>query len=473
VEKSFFGPVFAGQTRRDWIIIALKNMPAEEEKIIQGCAEKLRAGTVPSWKIEDEIVTYEGVEPPAQFRLAALARQRFLEGETGERFQYIHIPEKPYKAFYFCESEKLGYELEARDSHHNCLFCEGKLRPLEQFAPLVANYVGGSEAYYSFAGRIRVRGDVEKNFSNLLVYGTGLGPIGVTRGSYLINNFGGARVQVSELARAVRSLAFLFRSEETRKKAVRVIEDEWPQLRTEMDEKITEFGGHMVSVEFGYVENQQGYILYVEFATDFRNFRGHGDTSRVVGYAKGQIEASLKKNHIDYDLGIIAQGYDGDLKPSPRNKRGRYAMAEVRVPGKEFEESFGLDAKKFLASVEVDRIGANKLGCQFYSGMGGEIIPAVYKATRVNPQSSLVSSFQNIVTRIDKGELVFGVELPNIEVGVASTREGIIPPSGREALRIMGVQTAREFAASLAAQVLAGEFNLALEISRQKLYSPG
>jgi len=35
----------------------------------------------------------------------------------------------------------------------------------------------------------------------------------------------------------------------------------------------------------------------------------------------------------------------------------------------------------------------------------------------------------------------------------------------------MGIQTAREFAASLAAQVLAGEFNLALEISRERLYS--
>lgn len=50
---------------------------------------------------------------------------------------------------------------------------------------------------------------------------------------------------------------------------------------------------------------------------------------------------------------------------------------------------------------------------------------------------------------------------------------GFIPPSGREALRIMNIHSARDFAASLAAQVLAGEFNLALEISREKLYSNG
>ena len=39
---------------------------------------------------------------------------------------------------------------------------------------------------------------------------------------------------------------------------------------------------------------------------------------------------------------------------------------------------------------------------EFYSGMGGEIIPAVYKAAKVNPQSSLVSSFQNISVGIDR-----------------------------------------------------------------------
>jgi hydroxymethylglutaryl-CoA reductase len=83
----------------------------------------------------------------------------------------------------------------------------------------------------------------------------------------------------------------------------------------------------------------------------------------------------------------------------------------------------------------------------------------------------LVSSFQNIDAGIKNGELFYRVVLPNVEVGVFSTREGIISPSAREAMRIMGIRTAEEFAASIAAQVLAGEFNLALEISRERLYS--
>jgi hydroxymethylglutaryl-CoA reductase len=82
-----------------------------------------------------------------------------------------------------------------------------------------------------------------------------------------------------------------------------------------------------------------------------------------------------------------------------------------------------------------------------------------------------VSSFQNISAQIEGNEVVYKVELPNVEVGIVSNREGLIPPVGRESMKIMGIRTAKEFAASLAAQVLAGEFNLALEIVKQRLYS--
>ncbi len=448
-------------------------MSSVEERIVQESVKKLISGVITPWKVEEEIAANTEIDPPKQFRLAALARQGFLEAISEEKFQSICVPEKPYKIHYFCDKEDLGYELDAKDNRLDCLFCLGKLRSLDKYSPLVANYIGGSEAYYSYAGRIKVNGDVEKEFKNLLVYGTGLGPIGVTRGSYLINKFGGARVNVSESGRAVRSLAFIFITEDLRKKAIRVIEEVWPLLRTEMEEKMAEFRGQIVSVEFCPAEWKDCFILYVELAADFGNFRGHGDTSRAVGFAKGKIEEVLKINNVNFQMSIIAQGYDGDLKPSPRNKRGRYARAEVRIPASEFTKAFEMDVEKFTTSVEVDRLGAKKLGCQFYSGMGGEIIPAVYKATKVNPQSSLVSSFQNIILTIDKGDLIFGIELPNIEVGVASNREGLISPSGREALRIMNIHSAKDFAAALAAQVLAGEFNLALEISREKLYSQG
>jgi hydroxymethylglutaryl-CoA reductase len=315
-----------------------------------------------------------------------------------------------------------------------------------------------------------VSGDLEKEFTNLLVYGTGLGPMGITKGCFVINKFGGAEVKVSEHACAARCLGFVFKTEELRDKAVHIIDEFLPELKPEMNTQMSDVGGRVGPAEYVQVECHQGFLLYVDFTADFENFRGHGGISRAVGFAKREIEKRLQKGKVKPDLCVIAQGYDGDLKPSPRNKRGRYASAQIRVPVHKFQELLKINAGEFISFVDLDRTGSQKLGCPFYSGMGGEIIPALYRATKVNPRSCLVSSFQNIYARVDGEDLIYGVELPNVEAGVLSTHEGLIPPVGREALEMIGIQTARDFAACMAAQVLAGEFNLAVEIVRERLY---
>lgn len=431
----------------------------------------LKNGSLPPWKVEDQLASEGGIPPPNNFRAAALCRRAYIEDLTGEPFRHLRVPEKPYKVRWRCDRDDLIWELDARDEAGACSLCKKPLEALNQEASLVANYVGGNEVYYSYAGRILVRGDLDKTFTNLLVYGTGLGPIGVTRGCHLLNKLGGAVVEVEERARAVRCHGLVFATEAARNRARILIEKNLSRIQEAMRPLLSEFAGTISAVDFDPVEIKGRFILYIEFVADFENFRGHGDVSRAVGTAKQVIESVLEAEGLNFELSVIAQGHDGDLKPSPKNKRGRRAKAEIRVPVSEFADTLKVPPEKFLAFVDVDAGGAERLGCQFYSGMGGEIIPAVYKATQVNPQSPLVSAFQNTSAGIDKGDVVYRVELPNVEVGIASCREGIISPVGREALRIMGVGTAREFAASLAAQVLAGEFNLALEISREKLYT--
>lgn len=443
----------------------------EESQIIQECVQKLRESQLAPWKVEDDINSSYGVGIPANFRIAALCRQHFVEAITGESFRYIAVPDKPFKERYHCARDDLIWELDTRDEYHTCTLCGSELKPMNQYAPLVANYVGGQEDYFSYAGQVVVKGAVQKTFTNLLLYGTGMGPIGVTRGSFLINKLGGAEVITEDSARAARCLGLIFATEESRRKAQGIIETLLPEAITKMQDRMSEFGGRISSVDFDHATTQRGYILYVEFVAEFLNFRGHGDISRAVGFIKQEVEEKLMLHGITYGLSVIAQGHDGDLKPSPRNKRGRKALARVRIPVSDFEELLKVDPEKFLSFVEVDGVGSQRLGCPFYSGMGGEILPAIYKATKVNPHSPLVSCFQNIYAEKEKGDIVYWVELPNIEVGVVSSREGLMSPVGREAMRIMGVLTAKEFAASVAAQVLAGEFNLALEISREKLYS--
>ncbi len=304
----------------------------------------------------------------------------------------------------------------------------------------------------------------------LLVYGSGLGPIGVARGCHTINRLGGAEIRVAESGRAARSIGFIFSSEEERRRAAETIARHLEPMKAEMASLLEEYSGRVSAVEFEPAESRDGFLLFVDFLAEFRNARGHGSLSRAVGLAKSRCQELLDKDGLGTKLSVIAQGYDGDLKPSVRNKRGRYASAEIRIPAMDFEKELNVDPDRFVSFVHLDALGARKLGCPFYSGMGGEIVPAVYKTTQVNPQSPLVSSFENIYVKLEKGDVVYGVELPNVEVGIASCAEGIISPSAREALRIMGIRTAREFAASLAAQILAGEFNLALEISRERLY---
>jgi hypothetical protein len=441
-----------------------------EKQAIHRCIEKLRDGLLAPWNVAEEMQTVYGIESPDNLRAAALCRRAFIEDRTGSKFQHIFVPEKPYKERFLCKKDNIVWELDARDEVRICSLCDTCLKPLHTYAPLVANYIGGHEDYYSYGGQIKVKGDINKQFMNLLVYGTGLGPMGVSRGSFLINKSGGAEVNVEATAHAVRCLGLVFSQEESRNKAIRTMEAILPEIREEMLTQMAEFKGRLNTVEFAQAETRNGFFLYVDFMADFTHFRGHGDISRAVGFVKKKITAKLQQQGIAYELAVIAQGYDGDLKPSSRNKRGRYAAAQVRVPFSEFEGFLKVNPDKFLSFVEVDRVGAHKLGCAFYSGMGGEIIPAVYKATKVNPRSTLVTSFQNIHAGKDKGDVVYGVELPNVEAGVVSSREGLIPPVGREAMRLMGIRTAREFAASVVAQVLAGEFNLALEISREKLY---
>ena len=103
--------------------------------------------------------------------------------------------------------------------------------------------------------------------------------------------------------------------------------------------------------------------------------------------------------------------------------------------------------------------------------MGGEIIPAFYRTMKCNPRPFLVSCYQKVYVKIRGDYLIFGVELPNVEVGITSSPEGIFPPMAWEALRIAGITSAKEFAAALAAVTLGGEFNFATLHVQERMYT--
>ena len=191
---------------------------------LSACLEGLKQGSLPPWKLEDELEQNCGFKVPEIFSTAAHLRQQFIQEVTGESFSYIRILDKPLKMSYLCPQDNLTWELDARDKHLECSLCGSKLERTGRYSQLVSNYVGGTEAYYSYAGRIKVKGDIQKEFTHLLVYGTGLGPIGVTRGSHIINSLGGAEIKVEEFGKAARCNGYVFKSGAQRQEAKAIIQ---------------------------------------------------------------------------------------------------------------------------------------------------------------------------------------------------------------------------------------------------------
>lgn len=448
-----------------------------KEDLVGEIADKIKRGEVQPWKTETVLLEEYGASSPEHFRTAALIRRRHIEELTDYKFNYLELPENPYMMKWRCPEDKSIWHLEERDTDIVCTRCGSALEPYgkgaERFLPLVNNYVGGKEEYYSYAGRIKTFGDVNKTFTNILAYGPGFGSLGISVGCFRVNKLGGAEVRVGRWAGAARNLGYIFQSEEEREKAIVVIKECLPILRKEMEEKfLAEFCGEIYEVEFVRRQHHGQYYLYVCFYTRFEHARGHGDTSSAVGFARGRMDTLFHEKGVKYIQSLIAMGFDGDLKPSPRNRRGRYVSAQVKVPIADYEKMSKASIDSLLSYMEIERQGVmQEQGWFLYSGMGGEIIPALYRGTKVNPRPYNVSCTENVYVEIKGDEVIFGVELPNLEVGVASSREGLICPSAREVLKFMGIGTSREFAAAAAAITLAGEFNFALLHLRGEMYA--
>jgi hypothetical protein len=444
--------------------------------LVSDLCQTMLKGDLPPWRAEAWLLD-KGVESPNHFYPAALARKVYIEEISSMKFSHLQVMEKPYSQPWQCPRDGIIYNLEAQEANLTCTVCTSPLEPykgtLAVYAPLVASYVAGLEDYISYCGRITVKGDVQKEFINLTSMGPGMSAIGLARGCFLVNRWGGAEVQVEPLATTARCMGYVFADPAERERALETIRVNLERIKAVVNEGMAKVGAAVSQVEFDEDNIGSDYFLYLCFYADLPEYRGHGEMSWSVGAARELTDSILQEAGVDFNLSGIAQGYDGDYKPSPSNKRGRRVSAQVRVPIKNLAEFLGKPIDRFMAFIEMDRRGVEKLGWFYYTGMGAEIISGLYKATRVNPRMPLTACLERIYVRTEGRHLIYGVELPTVEAGVWSSIEGGIPPTGREVMRIIGISNARQFCANLAAQVLAGEFNLACEVVRGKLYAKG
>lgn len=446
------------------------------DKIVSLLKDDLLDGRLQPWKVEEAAIE-AGIAVPDNFTVAAQARRAFVAEKSGVPFKHITLPDKPYLVEYLCPEDGSRWWLAAEDTYVCCGMCGSALEILSdedyRYKPLVLNYIGGVEDYLSYAGEVTVGGDVHKTFQNVLIWGTGIGHLGVSVGCYQLNKFGPIEVKLGEWAYAARNLAFVFDNEVMRSKARNLIEDHLSEIIPQITEaQLTPWGGQVDKVDILYKQHHGDRIMHCCFFTRFDQYRGHGQTSHAVGLAKNIIDGLFQQQGIDCRLSVVGMGRDGDLKPSSRNRRGRYVSAQQNIPIKDYEERLGRPIDEFLSYIELDRQGVlEEVGWGAYTGMGGEIIPAFYRTMKNNPRPFLVSTYQKVYAETRGDDLIFGVELPNVEVGIASGPEGIISPTAREAANIAGVHSAQEFAAALAAVTLGGEFNFATLHVREKMYT--
>ena len=104
--------------------------------IAETWSKKLKEGRLPPWKVEEVLAEESDVPLEDSFAVAAMCRRLYIEEITGEAFNFIRIPEKPYKTFYFCPHDNLTWELDARDSNLRCSLCGGDLHIKGGQAPL-------------------------------------------------------------------------------------------------------------------------------------------------------------------------------------------------------------------------------------------------------------------------------------------------------------------------------------------------
>ncbi len=445
------------------------------EETAKKIADMIYNGKIAPWKAEQAAVD-AGISIPGNIAVAAKARRLFIEEKSGNNFCHIVLPEKPYHIAYRCPEDGTLWTLAADDTHRCCGICGTSLVVLEEekrYGPLVNNYIGGMEDYYSYAGEVTVGGEVEKTFQNILCWGPGVGLLGISVGCFQLNKYGPIEIKVSDWAVAARNLAFVFDTEDEREKAKNLIKEKLPDIIPQITEaQLAEWDGEVFDVDFLYKQHHADRILHCCFYTRFKNHRGHGQTSHSVGMAKNLIDDIFKQHSVKCRVSVVGMGRDGDLKPSPRNRRGRYVSAQQRIPIKDYEKNIGRPVDDFLSYIELDRQGVlEETGWPAYTGMGGEIIPAFYRTMKNNPRPYLVSCYQKLYAETRGGDVIFGVELPNVEVGITSSPEGIISPMAREALLMAGIHSAKEYAAAAAAITLAGEYNFSTLHIKEKLYT--
>lgn len=168
----------------------------------------------------------------------------------------------------------------------------------------------------------------------------------------------------------------------------------------------------------------------------------------------------------------LAGNYDTDKKPSWLNfinGRGKQVWAEITINEQIVKELLKTTPEKIVQIVHTKQhLGSIMSGSIGFNAHFANIIAAIFLATGQDPAHIVEGSIGITTAEVEpNGNLYFSVHLPALIIGTVGG--GTSLPSQKEALKILGIKDAVEFAKVIGAAVLAGELSLTASLAEGTL----
>lgn len=326
----------------------------------------------------------------------------------------------------------------------------------------IENLIGATQIPLGVAGPLLVIGDKGKVISHYIPLATTEGALvaSVSRGCKAITESGGAIVFVENVG-ITRGPVFKVKNLEESMKTKTWIEKKFQALAKVA--AATSSHLKLLKADFQIV----GRNLFVRF---------YFDTADAMGMNMATIATEAVANLIEKQTGAKCVSISGnfcvDKKPAWLNfisGRGKRIWAEVTLSKKILKDVLKTTPEK-MAEVVYRKclLGSIMSGSMGFNAHYANIIAANFAATGQD-LAHVVEGSLGVTTAevLDSGDLYCSIYLPSLVVGTVGGGTNL--PTQQEALKIMQVKDAKEFATVIGAAVLAGELSLIASLAEGSL----
>ena len=210
-----------------------------------------------------------------------------------------------------------------------------------------------------------------------------------------------------------------------------------------------------------------GKNLFVRFSYDTGNAMGMNMVTIATQAVAGLIEAKTQAQCI-----ALAGNFDIDKKPAWLNftlGRGKKVWAEVTLPKKIIKDILKTTPDNLAQlNYRKNHLGSIMSGSLGFNAHYANIIAALFIATGQDPAHAVEGSLGVTTAEVlENNDLYFSIYLPSLIVGTIGG--GTHLPTQQEALKLMQVASALEYAQVVGAAVLAGELSLIASLTEGTL----